>query len=190
MADRAGCFILLDRDGVLNEDLPGSVLNEDDFVMLPDAARAITELNRKGYRVLVVTNQACVGRGELNPDVLNRIHESMLRTVRAAGGDIEQIYVCPHTDEDDCDCRKPRPGLLMRAQREFGFDPSLTWMVGDTDRDVAAAISAGVRAAVVRTDGDPGYHPPEGVPVFDDLMHFAQEISAIIPSDDQHRRKN
>jgi D-glycero-D-manno-heptose 1,7-bisphosphate phosphatase len=171
----------LDRDGVINEDLPGSVLAESDFVMLPDASRAIAELNRKGYRVLVVTNQACIGRGELSLNALNRIHESMVRDVGAAGGNIEQIYVCPHTDEDDCDCRKPRPGLLMRAQRDFGFDPSVTWMVGDTDRDVAAAISAGVRPAVVGTGGDRGYQPPEGVPVFDDLMHFAQEISAIIP---------
>jgi D-glycero-D-manno-heptose 1,7-bisphosphate phosphatase len=180
MTDNASRFILLDRDGVINEDRPGSVRSESDFVLLPHVSEAIAELNRKGYRVLVITNQACVGRGELTLDELERIHESMLRDVRVTGGEIERIYVCPHTDEDECDCRKPRPGLLNRARQDFGFEPSQTWMIGDAGRDVAAAISAGVRAALVRSDREPAYSPPDDVPVFDDLMHFAQEISAII----------
>ncbi len=180
MGGKTGRFVLLDRDGVINEDRPGSVLSESDFVLLPQVPEAIAELNHKGYRVLVVTNQACVGRGELDLDELDRIHESMLRGVRAAGGEIERIYVCPHTDEEDCDCRKPRPGLLNKARQDFGFDPSQTWMIGDTDRDVAAATSAGVRAALVRSNRDPAYGPPDGVRVFDDLIHFAREISAIM----------
>lgn len=180
MADKAAPFVLLDRDGVINEDLPGSVLAESDFVLLPEVPEAIAMLNRKGYRVLVITNQACVGRDELSLDELNQIHESMLRDVRAAGGNIERIYVCTHADADDCDCRKPRPGLLTRAHREYGFDAARTWMVGDTDRDVAAAISAGVRPALVRSGKDPAQWLPDGVPVFDNLMHFAREISAIM----------
>lgn len=180
MTDKAARFVLLDRDGVINEDRPGSVLSESDFVLLPEVPEAIAELNRKGYRVLVITNQACIGRGELTVDELERMHESMLRDVHAAGGDIERIYVCPHTDEDDCDCRKPRPGLLIEAQTDFGFEPSQTWMIGDADRDVAAAMSAGVRPAMVRGDREPTYRVPDGVPVFNDLMHFAREISAIM----------
>ena len=70
--------------------------------------------------------------------------------------------------------------MLTKAQRDFGFDPSQTWMIGDTDRDVAAAIAAGLRPALVRTDGDPAYVGPDGVPVFNDLMHFARKISAIM----------
>ena len=180
MADNAGRFVLLDRDGVINEDRPDSVVSRSEFVLLPHAPEAIAKLNQKGYRVLVVTNQACVGRGELAADELERIHESMLRDVRAVGGDIECIFVCPHTDEDECDCRKPRPGMLTKAQRDFGFDPSQTWMIGDTDRDVAAAIAAGLRPALVRTDGDPAYVGSDGVPIFNDLMHFARKISAIM----------
>jgi len=180
MVDNAGRFVLLDRDGVINKDRPESVLSENEFVLLPHAPEAIAKLNHKGYRVLVVTNQACIGRGELAPDELERIHESMLRDVRAAGGDIERVYVCPHTDEDECDCRKPRPGMLTRAQRDFGFEPSQTWMIGDTERDVAAAIAAGLRPALVRAVRDPPYRGADGVPVFDDLMHFARTISAIM----------
>lgn len=180
MADKAGRFILLDRDGVLNEDLAESVRSESDFVLLPDVPEAVAKLYRKGYRILVATNQACVGRGELSFDELHRIHEAMLRDVRAAGGDIERIYVCPHTADDGCDCRKPRPGLLMRARLDFGFEPSQTWMIGDSGRDVEAARSAGVRPALVQSDRNPAYRAAEGIPVFDDLMHFAREISAII----------
>ena len=180
MGDNADRFVLLDRDGVINEDRPGSVRSESDFVFLPHAPEAIAELNHKGYRVLVVTNQACVGRGELTLDELERIHKSMLGDVRAAGGEIERIYVCPHTDEEECDCRKPRPGLLTRAQRDFGFEPSQTWMIGDAGRDVAAAIAAGVRPALVRAGKDPAYRAPNDVPVFDDLMDFARQISAIM----------
>ncbi|MFQ6005141.1 MAG: D-glycero-beta-D-manno-heptose 1,7-bisphosphate 7-phosphatase [Woeseia sp.] len=179
MGVNADRFILLDRDGVINEDRPGSVRSESDFVLLPHAPEAIAELNDKGYHVLVVTNQACVGRGELAPDELERIHDSMLRTVRAAGGDIERIYVCPHTDEDGCNCRKPRPGLLTKAQRDFGFEPSQSWMIGDARRDIEAARSAGVRPALVRTDQKAPDRTPYGVPVYDDLMHFARDISSI-----------
>lgn len=177
---RGACFVLLDRDGVINRDLPRSVRSEQEFVLLPGAAEAIAELNRKGYRVLVVTNQACIGRGELASEELERIHETLRQGVSAAGGKIERIYVCPHTDEDDCECRKPRPGLLIRAQSEFGFEPAQTWMVGDAERDVAAARRAGVRPAVVRTGSDKAYRAPDGVPVFDDLLHFAREISEIM----------
>jgi D-glycero-D-manno-heptose 1,7-bisphosphate phosphatase len=179
MTDNAYRFVLLDRDGVINEDRPGSVRSECDFVPLTHAPEAIAKLNRNGYRVLVVTNQACVGRGQLTFDELERIHDSMLRVVRAAGGDIERIYVCPHTDEDECDCRKPRPGLLTRARQDFGFDPSQTWLIGDANRDVAAAISAGFRPALVRSGKNLANGTPDGVPVFDDLMHFARDISAF-----------
>lgn len=178
MGDKEDSFILLDRDGVINEDRPKSVVAESDFVLLPQVAEAIAELNRKGYRVLLITNQACVGRGELSAKALERIHGSMLRDIRAAGGEIERIYVCPHTDEDNCDCRKPRPGLLIRAHRDFGFELSRTWMIGDSDRDVAAARSAGARPAMVRAEHDSALRTQENLPVFDDLMHFARAIPA------------
>lgn len=176
MPDDRARFVLLDRDGVINRDLPGSVCSVDDFDMLPGAAAAIAAINRKGYRVLVITNQACVGRGDLSAAELGAIHRLMLGHVAAAGGAIEAIYVCPHTDEDDCDCRKPRPGLIEQAHAEYDFDRAATWMVGDSSRDIEAALAAGCRAALVRSGKrlDPGLRT--GVTVFDNLSAFVQQL--------------
>ena len=169
-------FVLLDRDGVINADRPGSVLSVDDFELLPDVDRAISLLERKGYRMLVITNQACVGRGELTIGELERIHLKMREQLAAEVTRIEKIYVCPHTDDEGCDCRKPRPGLVEQAQRDFGFEPRETWLIGDDLRDIRAAVAAGCRPALVRTGKGARVDPPPGVPVFGDLMDFAQQI--------------
>jgi len=175
--ERAGNkFILLDRDGVINADRPGSVLSVDDFALLPDVDRAIGLLNRKGYRVLVITNQACVGRGELTLRELDRIHVKMRERLSAGSAHVDAIFLCPHTDADDCDCRKPRPGLVKQAQLEFGFEPRQTWLVGDDRRDILAALAAGCRPALVRTGKGKRIDAPPAVPVFADLMDFAQQI--------------
>lgn len=168
-------YVLLDRDGVVNRDLPQSVCRIEDFEMLPDAAAAIRRLNGSGYRVLVITNQACVGRGDLAAKELDTIHRRMLEAVFEEGGKISGIYVCPHTDEDNCNCRKPRPGLIERAREEHAFEPGATWFVGDSERDVKAAVAAGCRPVLLRS-GKPLESPPEGVPVFDDLMQFANAL--------------
>ena len=169
-------FILLDRDGVVNADRPRSVLSVDDFELLPGVDRAIALLNRKGYTVLVITNQACVGRGELTLRELDRIHAGMREQLAAGAAQIDAIFVCPHTDADGCDCRKPRPGLVRQAQLQFGFEPRETWLVGDDRRDIRAALAAGCRAALVRTGKGKRIDPPPGVPVFADLLDFAQQI--------------
>jgi len=171
--------VLLDRDGVINRDLPGSVCSRTDFEMLPGAAQAIAELNRKGYHVLVITNQACVGRGDLAESELTAIHELMRRQVERFGGRIDRIYVCPHVDEDDCDCRKPRPGLIEQAHEDFGFECAATWVVGDSDRDIEAARRAGCRAALVTTGKGLAGERPAGIPEFEDLAHFAREIEYL-----------
>ena len=176
MGNAGPSYVLLDRDGVINEDRPESVLSRDQFVIFPQAPKAIAELNRKGYRVLVITNQACVGRGDLDPVELEQIHKMMREIVSQHGGMIEAIYVCPHTDEDGCDCRKPRPGLVEQARRDFDFDPAITWMAGDALRDVEAARSAGCKPALLRTGKDRSISAPPGVPVFDDLLHFSREL--------------
>jgi D-glycero-D-manno-heptose 1,7-bisphosphate phosphatase len=169
-------YILLDRDGVINRDLPGSVCRVADFDPLPGALEAIVELNRKGYRVLVLTNQSCVGRGELDPPELQAIHRLMRKLVVDAGGRIDGIYVCPHTEEDGCDCRKPRPGLIEQARSAHGFDPATTWLVGDASRDIAAARSAGCRPALVRTGKGASSAAHTEASMFDDLAQFAREL--------------
>ena len=178
MGENASHYVLLDRDGVINVDLPGSVLSREEFELLPGAAEAIAELNRKGYRVLVITNQGCVGRGELQPAGLEAIHEKMLNEVAHAGGHIDEIYVCPHIDEDGCDCRKPKPGLINRARSDYDFDPAVTWFVGDTARDVGAAKNAGCRPGLIRSGHQGAEDFDDNLSVFDDLSHFARELEA------------
>lgn len=172
-------YVLLDRDGVINEDRPGSLLSLADLALLPEAPRAIALLNEKGYGVLVITNQACISRGELTLPVLDSIHGAMLERIANQGGRIENIYVCPHSDENRCLCRKPRPGLIKQAQRDYGFIPERTWLVGDDRRDIAAARAAHCRPALVRTGKGGLLDPPAGVPVYRDLLDFAERIEYL-----------
>ena len=169
-------YVLLDRDGVINRDLPGSVLHRRDFELLPGVGEAIAQINRKGYGVLVLTNQACVGRGELSRPELDEIHDLMRRLIAEKGGRIADIFVCPHVDTDNCDCRKPRPGLVQRAQVRYSFDPPETWMVGDAGRDIEAALNAHCRPALVRTGKGAATTVSATVPVFTDLAHFARDL--------------
>lgn len=133
-------------------------------------------MNRKGYRVLVLTNQGCIGRGELSWQELRQIHALMQRRIIDAGGKIDAIYVCPHVDDDHCDCRKPKPGLVRQAQLQYDFSPVNTWMVGDAERDIEAAANAGCRPALVRTGKGAAVRSGRDVAVFDDLAHFARNL--------------
>jgi len=170
-------YVLVDRDGVINQDRPGSVLSRAEFALIARVPDAIALLNRKGYRVLVVTNQACVGRGDLSREELDAIHALMREKIAAAGGHIDKIYVCPHTDEDDCECRKPRTGLIERARRDFGFIAADTWMIGDDLRDIEAATTAGCRPAIVYTGKLSEDQLPGGVTAYRDLMNFAENVA-------------
>lgn len=173
--------VLLDRDGVLNEDLPGSVLRLDDLRLLPGAVEAVVLLGAKGYLVLVATNQACVGRGDLPESVLQEIHRTIGRLVEEAGGRIDGWFVCTHRAEEGCHCRKPRPGLLESAREAFGFDPAATCFVGDAGRDVLAALAAGCLPILVRTGkGAKAEAAHPDVPCHDDLLAFARWIPSTL----------
>jgi histidinol-phosphate phosphatase family protein len=137
--------LILDRDGVLNQKPPRAqyVRNWSEFKWLPGAKEALHLLKKNGYRVIVVSNQAGIGRGYMTEDDLLRIHERMKTELAEAGGEIAAIYYCPHDWNDSCECRKPKPGLLFRAQRELNLDLSRTVFVGDDERDREAAEAAG-----------------------------------------------
>ncbi|MCS4034091.1 D-glycero-D-manno-heptose 1,7-bisphosphate phosphatase [Salinibacter ruber] len=179
MTKQRAPFVLLDRDGVLNVDRSHSVRDRSEFKLIDGAPEAVNTINAKGYRVIVVTNQACVGRGDIDPEELDMIHHILQRKIHSAGGEIDDVYVCPHVDADECACRKPRPGLLLQAQRDYGFDLDRTFFVGDDDRDMRAAQNAGASPAVVRTGKGSRWHPPESVPVFDDLADFAERLDPV-----------
>jgi D-glycero-D-manno-heptose 1,7-bisphosphate phosphatase len=137
--------VILDRDGVINKRPPKAeyVRTWDDFEWLPGAKEALRVFSEAGYRVIVVSNQAGIGRGVMTEDDLTRIHLKMKETAVEAGGCVEAVYYCPHDWEFGCECRKPRPGLLFRAQRELSLDLSRTPFIGDDARDAEAADAAG-----------------------------------------------
>jgi histidinol-phosphate phosphatase family protein len=137
--------VILDRDGVLNKKPPRAsyVLRWDEFEWLPGARQALQLLHDGGYRVIVVSNQAGIGRGLMSEPDLSEIHSKMSHEAAASGGRIEAIYYCPHDWEAGCDCRKPKPGMLFQAQRDMNLDLSRTVFVGDDERDGEAAERAG-----------------------------------------------
>lgn len=173
MANR---FIFLDRDGVINQDRTNSVLSRSEFAFVERAPSAIHRLNEKGYQVIVITNQACVGRGDLDLSKLEEIHGKMMKGINQSGGSIEDVYVCTHVDEDNCPCRKPKPGLLIEAGNDYEIELADTWFIGDDKRDMQAAIAAGCKPGVVRTGKGTLWTPPDEVPVFKDLHYFASHV--------------
>lgn len=147
--------IILDRDGVINQETGYFVKSVDEWQPIAGSYNAISRLTAAGMRVFVATNQSGIARGLYSARTLDDIHTLMLDGVRQAGGDIEAVYYCPHADEDDCDCRKPRPGMLMQIVAEHGVDPDQSLMVGDSIRDLQAANSAGIRPVWLTRDPDP-----------------------------------
>lgn len=168
--------VLLDRDGVLNVDRADSVTSVADLELVSGAREGTARLSAAGYTLVVVTNQACVGRGQLAE---RELHEINAELDRRLGGVISDWLVCPHTAAQACECRKPRTQLLDRARDAWGFDPAATWFVGDDDRDVEAAQRFGCRPALVRTGkGARTAAARFDVPIFEDLSGFAAALAA------------
>lgn len=143
--------VFLDRDGTINAKPPEGeyVTSVDGLAYLPGALGAIRELTRAGLAVFVVTNQRGIALGRMTEDDLAAIHALLLRDVRAAGGVIERIYHCPH-GLDCCDCRKPAPGLFLRAARDSPWlELADAWVVGDSASDVEAAAAVGARSVLL-----------------------------------------
>jgi len=147
--------IILDRDGVLNRRPPRAayVRHAEDFEWLPGAKESLRLLHEAGYRVIVVSNQAGVARGMMTDADVVAIHERMKAEAAEGGGRIDAVYYCPHAWDADCLCRKPRPGMLFQAQRDFHLDLTRTVFIGDDPRDAEAAAAAECRSVLVG-DGD------------------------------------
>ncbi len=141
--------IFLDRDGVINENRSDYVKSWQEFRFLTGSREAIAKLTRAGYRIIVCTNQAAVARGYIASDTVDDIHRRMIASIAEVGGMIEHVYYCPHGKDEQCACRKPRPGLLLRARDELGVDLNDALFIGDSMTDVRAGIAAGVRPILV-----------------------------------------
>ncbi|WP_035055919.1 D-glycero-beta-D-manno-heptose 1,7-bisphosphate 7-phosphatase [Andreprevotia chitinilytica] len=169
-------LLILDRDGVINEDRDDFVKSPDEWSPIPGSLEAIGELTRAGWIVVVATNQSGVGRGLFDVDTLNRIHAKMHRAAQEFGGHIDAVFFCPHKPDAGCDCRKPLPGMIHDIAKRFHADLQGTWMVGDSLRDLQAFAAAGGRPALVLTGNgsqtQEGGYLPEGTAVFDNLAQF------------------
>lgn len=150
--------IFLDRDGTINKYV-GFLRNIDDFELIEGVAEAIKLINQSGYLAIVVTNQPVIARGEVTWDELNEIHKKMATLLGKEGAYVDGIYICPHHPDKgfegerpeykiDCDCRKPKPGLLLQAAKDFNIDLSESYMIGDSHRDVEAGENAGVKKSI------------------------------------------
>ena len=140
-----------DRDGVLNAD-KSYLYKIEDLEWIDGAKEALAYLTQQGYTIFVVTNQSGIARGYYTVDDMNKLHEFMAQQVAAAGGKIEKFYYCPHLPEGkiaeyavECDCRKPKPGLILRAFEEYDIDKDAAFLIGDKPRDVESAEAAGIR---------------------------------------------
>ncbi len=144
-------LIVLDRDGVINHDSENYIKTPQEWQPLPGSLDAIAALSTAGFRIVVVSNQSGISRGLLSETVLDEIHRKMMAAVAAAGGAIAGIYYCPHAPDDDCDCRKPRPGLLTRIKNDFGVSLAGVPVIGDKVTDIELARRVGARPILVLT---------------------------------------
>ncbi len=145
--------VILDRDGVINQNPPGRgyVCNWNDFSFLPNVLEAIRDLTINGFRIFVATNQAGIGRKIFTEKQLSDIHLQMLAAIEEEGGQIQNIYYCPHHPDSGCECRKPNPGMLSLAAQEYDFDLSDSFFIGDSITDIQAARNANTTPILVLT---------------------------------------
>lgn len=146
--------VFLDRDGVINVDSPSYIKSTEEFHFIPDSAEAVALLFQNGFNVILITNQSMVNRKISTLHNLESIFEAMKSGIRERGGHIHDIFYCPHTPEEGCLCRKPAPGMINLACKTHGIDPSTSFMVGDSDKDIECAKNAGVGKAVLVLTGN------------------------------------
>ena len=173
-------LVILDRDGVINFDSDHFIKSPAEWKPIPGSLEAIARLTQAGYRVVVASNQSGIDRGLFDMDTLNAIHDKMQRAVKTAGGRIDAIFYCPHSADSNCDCRKPKPGMLLRIADCFSVDLPGVYVVGDSLRDLKAAAAAGAKPVLVLSgklkSADEEKDIPEDTIVFNDLAAFVDRL--------------
>jgi len=172
--------IILDRDGVINEDSDEYIKSPEEFLPIKGSLEAIARLKQANYCVVIATNQSGLGRGLFDIDILNQIHEKLHKALTELGVEIDGIFFCPHTPEDECDCRKPKPGLFYDISQRLQVELNSVIAVGDSLRDIQAANIAGAFPVLVKTGkGKKTLHKNvglENVPVYKDLAAVVDEM--------------
>jgi rfaE bifunctional protein nucleotidyltransferase chain/domain len=147
--DQVARAVFLDRDGVINENKEGYTHRWKDFTFLPHVVPSLKKLKRAGYELIVVTNQSGVGRGYYSERAVQKLHQQMKTYLTDHGVIIDAVYYCPHTEKDGCACRKPQPGMLLKAARDRKLNLSKSWFIGDSGSDVDAGRLANVQTILI-----------------------------------------
>ena len=178
-------YVILDRDGTINEDRDDFVKSPDEWVPIPGALEAIARLNQAGWHTVIATNQSGLGRGLFDMAALNAMHAKMNQQLAKLGGRIDAVFFCPHVPEDACACRKPLPGLFEQIGLRFGVSLPAVPVVGDTLRDLEAGAAVGCPTHLVRTGKGAGLSAEQlaallermpGTQVHADLGAFAEHL--------------
>ena len=174
-------LVILDRDGTINQDSDQYIKSPAEWKPIPGSLEAIARLTQGGWRIAVATNQSGLSRGLFDMATLNAIHAEMHRAVNQAGGRIEAIFFCPHAADSNCECRKPKPGLLLEISKRLDVELAGVPMIGDALRDLEAAVAAGAKPWLVltgkgRKTRDAGGLPP-GTEVAADLAAIAARLA-------------
>jgi len=146
--------VFLDRDGVINHDSPDYIKSWSEFEFLPGSLKALKQLTLNRFPIIIITNQSVIHRKMVSKKDLDFIHDMMKKTVQSKGGEIKDIFYCPHIPEDRCECRKPNPGLIYRAKKRYRIDLETSIMVGDSVKDIECARNAGCGTAILVKTGN------------------------------------
>lgn len=179
-------LVILDRDGVINQDSDDYIKSADEWIPIPGSIEAIAKLSKAGYSIAVATNQSGLARGYFDNDTLSAMHRKMIDLVSQAGGSIQHIAFCPHGPDDNCLCRKPKPGLLEQISASLDIQLSTDVVfVGDSMSDLNAGINAGCRSVLVQTGKglksfvklkEKENSHLQGIAVYNDLLDFVNDL--------------
>ena len=164
-------LVILDRNGTLNEHREDFVKSDIEWMPLPGALEAVARLNHAGWHVVIASNQSGLGRGLFDVASLNAMHAKMHKMLAAVGGRVEAVFYCPHSPDEGCECRKPKPGMLLEGARKFAVDTKRSFMVGDRWRDIEAGQHAGCRTIFI----DGGYEDKEPARPADARVHSLRQ---------------
>ena len=146
-------FVFLDRDGVINVERGDYTITIDQWEWAPGAIEGVKLLTGAGFGIIVITNQSCIAKGLQTEEGLVKLHDFMINHIRKADGEILKIYHCPHRETDNCSCRKPEPGMILKAAEEFGINLAETFFIGDAERDIDAGRRARTRTILLENAG-------------------------------------
>lgn len=172
-------LLILDRDGVINQDSDDYIKSLDEWIPIPSAITAIARLSKAGWTVAVATNQSGIARGYYDLATLESMHQRLRELVAEQGGELGIVVYCPHGPDDGCDCRKPKPGMLLQIAQHYGADLHGVWFVGDSRGDLDAALAVDCQPVLVKTgkgERTLGKSLPEGTLVFDELAAVAAHL--------------